>query len=112
MLLLSASGATISTDDMMTTTTEEKEEQPTLPLPASTFTPPGGGRDGPPLGRDTGVIRLRPSSSMVLEEAEHKNATQCLARLNRTCFGLCLGMLRVNQLGPVHNLTSMGEWIQ
>lgn len=106
MLLLSASG--VSTDDMMTTTAEEKE----VPPPYIHIHTTRRGRDGPPLGRDTGVIRLRPSSSMVLEEAEHKNATQCLTRLNRTCFGLCLGMLRVNQLGPVHNLTSMGEWVQ
>lgn len=38
-----------------------------------------------------------------------QTSSQCRAQLNATCFGRCLEALLVNQLGPLHNLTSLAE---
>lgn len=34
---------------------------------------------------------------------------ECRSQLNATCFGRCLEAIKVTQLGPVHNLTSVAK---
>ncbi len=44
-----------------------------------------------------GVIRLSKSTT----------SAECLAHLNSTCFGRCLEAVKVTQLGPIHNISSV-----
>ena len=59
--------------------------------------PPPNGPRGAPLAE--GVIRL----------SKTLTSSDCRDHLNSTCFGRCLEALRVHQLGPLHNLTSLAE---
>jgi len=69
----------------------------------------------PPAGKfplAEGVIRL--SSTLPPTPTDKNQSTTdtaaeaaCLAKLNKTCFGQCMQSLRINQLGPILNISSV-----
>lgn len=81
---------------------DEDSSEALLRRPLPKFPPQGG----MPLAE--GVIRLSPAKSAALLAA-NPNKETCLAQLNKTCFGQCLQALRINQFGPLVNLTSLAE---
>jgi hypothetical protein len=50
-----------------------------------------------------------PTHQGIIRLSKTQTSPECRARLNRTCFGRCLEALRVTQLGPLHNLSSVVE---
>lgn len=86
------SGQSIDYDAVVLTTDRAQHSRPEVSFPG----------DVPVV---EGVVRLTLPAG--LDGNGTDSASTCVAQLNKTCFGLCMQTLRVDQLGPLQNLTSL-----
>jgi len=99
--ITSSSGSSSSSDDDALMVTFEAElAQRGLSFPAG----------GLPLAE--GIIRLSSTLPPTPTDADHNTTdaaakAACLAQLNKTCFGQCMQQLKINQLGPLLNISSV-----